>query len=149
MNRPFESAPLSAVPGSCACGAVQFEIQLPTLICVHCHCSLCRTNHGAAFVTWVGVPKTQLRLLTAETALTRYRSSDQGRRSFCSQCGTPLFCEVATHPDLVDITLASLRSAIDRRPEAHIYFDTHVEWFEILDQLPRFGGAWRGGGLKD
>jgi len=146
MTRHPESAPPSVVPGSCVCGAVRFEIQLPTLICVHCHCTLCRTNHSAAFVTWVGVSKTQLRLLTAETALTHYRSSDQGRRSFCSQCGTSLFCEVDTHPDIVDITLASLQSAIDRGPEAHIYFETHVEWVEVLDQLPRFAGPWRGGG---
>jgi hypothetical protein len=28
---------------------------------------------------------------------------------------------------------------IDRTPEAHIYFDTHVEWVEFLDQLPKMG----------
>jgi hypothetical protein len=143
MSRPSESASPSVVPGSCACGAVRFEIQLPTLICVHCHCSLCRTIHSAAFVTWVGVSKTQLRLLTGETALTHYRSSNHGTRAFCSKCGTSLFCEVATHPHIVDITLASLRGAIDRGPEAHIYFETHVEWVEVLDQLPRFSGTWR------
>ena len=30
----------SIVTGSCFCGAVKFEIELPTLFCGHCHCSI-------------------------------------------------------------------------------------------------------------
>jgi hypothetical protein len=143
-QRPEAPMP-TVVPGSCACGAVRFEIQLPTRFCVHCHCSLCRTNHGAAFVTWVGVAKTQFRLLTSETALTHYASSDHGRRSFCSKCGTSLFCELAAHPNTIDITLTSMRGAIDRGPEAHIYYENHVEWVEARDELPRVDTPLRSG----
>lgn len=142
MNLPREPIPSSVVPGACACGAVRFEIQLPTSFCVHCHCSLCRTNHGAAFVTWVGIRKTQFRLLTPQTALTQYQSSNHGIRFFCSQCGTSLFCELARDPETIDVTLASLQRAIDRRPQAHIYFETHVEWVEILDQLPKLDATY-------
>jgi hypothetical protein len=138
MTQPTEPAPPSVVPGSCVCRAVRFEVQLPTRFCVHCHCSLCRTNHGAAFVTWVGVSKTQFRL-TSETALTHYASSDHGRRSFCSKCGTSLFCELAAHPNTIDITLTSMQGAIDRGPEAHIYFENHVDWVDVRDELPRLG----------
>jgi hypothetical protein len=142
MNRPPEPAPPSAVNGSCLCGAVRFEIRLPTRFCLHCHCSICRTNHGAAFVTWLGVLKAQFRLLTTDLALTRYQSSDHGTRSFCSKCGTSLFCELAADPNTIDITFASIQGPIDRAPEAHIYFDTHAEWVQVLDQLPKIGADW-------
>jgi hypothetical protein len=147
MDAPPQQTPTGAVAGSCQCGAVRFEVQLPTRFCVHCHCSICRTNHGAAFVTWLGVRKTQFRLLTATASITRYQSSDHGSRSFCSQCGTSLFCELAAAPDTIDITLTSMQGPIDRGPEAHIYFDTHVEWVEVLDQLPKIGAGWRSSGV--
>jgi hypothetical protein len=100
---------------------------------------MCRRNHGAAFVTWFGVPKTNFRLLEGETAVTRYQSSDHGSRSFCSQCGSSLLCELDRDPDTIDVTLASMLAPIDRPPEAHVFFDTHVEWVEFLDQLPKMG----------
>lgn len=44
------------IEGGCLCGAVRYVITLPTKWCAHCHCSMCRRAHGAAFVTWAGVP---------------------------------------------------------------------------------------------
>jgi len=37
------------VRGACLCGAVQFEVTLPTLGCCHCHCSVCRRFSGAGY----------------------------------------------------------------------------------------------------
>ena len=50
------------VKGSCLCGAVQFEVTLPTLGCCHCHCSICRRFLGAAYGTFFQVPRDQVRL---------------------------------------------------------------------------------------
>lgn len=139
MNSSAEDSKAASVPGSCLCGAVRFEVTLPTRFCVHCHCSMCRRNHGAAFVTWFGLPKTSFRLLSGGTTVTHYQSSDHGTRSFCSRCGTSLFCELDHDPDTIDITLASMAAPIDRAPEAHVYFDDHVEWVSVVDELPKVG----------
>ena len=129
-----------SVPGSCLCKAVRFEIELPTSFCGHCHCTMCQRNHGASYVTWIGVPRTQLRMLAGEDVLTRYQSSPHGARSFCSRCGTSLFCELDHDPDTVDIPLAIMDGEIDRSPQAHIYFDDRATWVAVGDQLPRLGG---------
>ena len=50
----------SEASGSCFCGAVQYTFALPSLFAGHCHCSMCRRIHGAAYVTWVGVSKESL-----------------------------------------------------------------------------------------
>jgi len=131
-----ESNP-TTVPGACLCGAVQFEVTLPTKVCVHCHCSMCRRNHGAAFVTWFGVAKTNFRVTAGESSLTRYQSSAHGNRSFCSRCGTSLFCELDRDPETIDVVLASMRAPIDLAPQAHIYFDTRVDWVKAFDELPK------------
>jgi len=130
----------AAVSGSCFCGAVRFEVDLPTIFCGHCHCSMCRRSNGAPFVTWFAVPIERFRLLEA-SSLVRHRSSEHGSRSFCGRCGSPLFCENAHHPDRIDVTLASMEGPIDRAPQAHTYYDCRAAWIEGLEELPKLGGA--------
>lgn len=130
----------SVVRGSCFCGAVAFEVTLPTLFCGHCHCSMCRRIHGAGYVTWIGVKDAQFRFVSGEDKLTVYQSSDHGRRSFCQVCGSTMFCISSHQPDVIDIVLANLHAPIDREPQAHYYFSDRVGWVPLGDELPRFGG---------
>jgi hypothetical protein len=53
------------------------------------------------------------------------------------RCGTSLFCELDRDPDTIDITMASLLGPIGLAPQAHVYFDTHVEWVKLFDDLPK------------
>jgi hypothetical protein len=131
----------SSVSGSCLCGAVRFTVELPTLFCGHCHCSMCRRNHGAGYVTWFGVSRSQLVVEAGGSELQRYQSSDHGARSFCGRCGSSLFCESTRHPDQIDVVLANLEGPIDRKPQVHIYFDDRADWVDVSDALPRLGGA--------
>ena len=126
------------VSGSCFCGAVQFSIELPTLFCGHCHCSMCRRPHGAAYVTWTAVPPERLTIIRGGDRLTTYQSSTNGSRRFCSICGSHLFCQVEDHA--IDVTLASLHGPIDRVPEEHYYYDSRADWTDIHDDLPKLGG---------
>lgn len=128
------------VTGQCLCGAVRFVITLPTKWCAHCHCSMCRRAHGAAFVTFCGVQAGQLRLVAGEDALVRYASSSAARRSFCGKCGSTLFFEGERWPDEVHVVRANIDGEIDRAPQVHCYFDRHVDWVELADTLPRLGG---------
>jgi hypothetical protein len=129
------------IGGSCLCGAVGFVVTTPTLFCGHCHCSMCRRNHGAAFVTWFAVPRAQVSVVSGSDQLTRYESSEHGSRSFCSRCGSSLFCVSSRHPEIIDIPLANMDASIDRLPDSHIYFDDRASWTVVADDLPRLGGA--------
>ena len=125
------------VRGACLCGAVRFRVTLPTLFCAHCHCSMCRRNHGAGYVTWVGVPTGQLALEQGADALVTYASSELVTRQFCGRCGTSLFCANRKHPEHVDVPLGAMDGPIDREPQMHVYFDCRAPWVAIGDQLPR------------
>jgi len=129
------------VRGGCLCGAVRFTVVMPTVFCAHCHCSMCRRNHGAAYVTWLSAPRGQVTVDCGTDQLTRYQSSEHGSRSFCSRCGSSLFCVSTRHPDIIDIPLANMDGPIDRAPESHIYFDDRPGRTIIADGLPRLGGA--------
>ncbi len=131
----------STVPGSCLCGAVRFEIELPTRACVHCHCSMCRRGHGAGYVTWFVVPRERFRLKSEPGVLRQYTSSDHGMRSFCGTCGSSLFCESSRHPDDIDIVLANMQAPIDLEPQLHVYYSDRIDWMPVDEALPRLGGS--------
>lgn len=126
--------------GGCLCGRVQFAIQLPTKWAAHCHCSMCRRAHGAAFVTWVGVEADHFNLVKGAEDLAWYASSKEARRGFCSHCGSTMLFESSRWADEVHIALGSVSSPIDRSPAAHAFFDTHVSWVHLDDGLKRLGG---------
>ncbi len=130
----------SRLNGGRLCGSVRFEIVPPTKWCSHCHCSLCRRAHGAAFVTWFGVEKAQFRIFEGGSAVQWHHSSEEARRGFCGRCGSTLFFESERWAGETHIVLASMDSPIDRTPRAHVFFDSHVDWVELGDELNRFGG---------
>lgn len=128
------------VSGACLCEAVKFTIELPTLFCAHCHCRMCRRNHGAAYVTWVGVSAEKLTIDSGRSELVRHQSSEHGSRTFCGRCGSSLFCENTQHPERVDIPLANMDAPIDREPQFHVYVDHGAGWSVVGDNLPQLGG---------
>ena len=124
--------------GTCLCGQLQYEIALPTKWAAHCHCSMCRRAHGAAFVTWVGAADWSFRIVRGAEHLTWHRSSPEARRGFCNQCGSPLFFRSQRWPGETHVTLASFTTPIDRAPGAHVFWDSHVDWLPFADDgLPR------------
>jgi hypothetical protein len=99
---------------------------------------MCQRAHGAAFVTWAGFDAEALQLADgAEPLLQWYRSSPEAERGFCKQCGSSLFFRSSRWPGEVHVARANLEGALDRTPQAHVFYDTHVPWFEVNDGLPR------------
>lgn len=128
----------SSVNGRCYCGAVQFELTFPTEMCSHCHCESCRKSHGAAFVTWTGLPAKQFKFLSGESKIKKYQSRPGVRWGFCSDCGTSLLYDCDSAPEKVYVTVANLTASLDREPDGHVSFEEHVNWLNINDGLPRY-----------
>jgi hypothetical protein len=128
--------PPQVFPGSCLCGAVQFRVHAPTLWCAHCHCTMCQRAHGAAFVTWVGAAAERI-TIEDNSRLAWYRSSEKAERGFCRSCGSTLFFRGEHWPGEVHVARANFHGDIDRQPEGHAFFATHVSWFPITDDLPK------------
>jgi hypothetical protein len=128
------------IHGACLCGAIRFEITPPTRFCAHCHCSMCRRAHMAPLVTWSGVPDGQLKITAGEALLTRYASSADASRSFCSQCGSQLFFTSTRWPGETHVATTSLLEAPDKLPTSHVFYSDRAQWFRCEDGLPKRGG---------
>ena len=130
-------ATAGSAAGSCLCGGVSFSAQLPSIWVAHCHCSRCRRAHGAAFVTWVGMQSGQVAIEDPARLLRWYGTPPGGERGFCSRCGSPMFFRSANWPGELHIARALFADPLDREPQVHAYYDTHVPWVHLGDQLPR------------
>jgi len=127
----------SVVHGSCLCGAVRFRASLPTKWVAHCHCTYCRRAHGAPFVTWVGFAAEQFTVEADAQQPAWYESSPGARRAFCPKCGSPMFFESKRWPGEVHVARALIEGSLDREPTAHVFFESHVPWLQVNDNLPK------------
>jgi hypothetical protein len=128
--------------GSCFCGAVEYEFELPSKFVAHCHCSECRRTGGSPFVTWIGTWDDKLRVLKGSDALSTFDFSDAPRasRQFCRVCGSQLFFRCETWPKEVHVTRATVSSEVDRAVQAHVFYSDRAGWYDANDDLPKLGG---------
>ena len=132
------------IRGSCLCGAVSFEVDPPFPWMGHCHCSMCRKAHGAAFATHVEVDATRFRGLDNAKAILRYESSQGVFRTFCGRCGAITPDGPASGPVFVPAGLLDDDPQI--RPQTHIFVASKAPWHDIADALPRFDAYPPGAG---
>ena len=128
------------VKGSCFCGAIGFTATLPSKWCAHCHCSMCRKTHGAGYVTWVGFDTNQVTITQGEDLLAWFDSSKDAQRGFCKNCGSSLFFRSERWAGELHIALGCMDEAIDRQPQANVFFDKHVDWMPIDADLKTVDG---------
>jgi len=128
------------VNGSCLCGAVGFSARLPSKWCAHCHCSMCRKSHGAGYVTWVGFEADQVSITRGADRLSWFDSSPGAQRGFCMTCGSSLFFRSERWAGELHIALGCMDNDIDRRPQANVFFNTHVAWMPVDTTLKQVDG---------
>lgn len=127
----------TVVHGSCLCGAVRLAARLPSKWVAHCHCTYCRRAHGAPFVTWAGFAEDQVEIDDARSQLRWYASSPGARRASCATCGSPMLFQSQRWPGEMHVARALLDDALDRLPAAHVFYETHVPWLGVADDLPK------------
>lgn len=132
----------STQQAACLCGAVRVEARGDSLWMAHCHCTLCRRAHGAAFVTWVGFRAADCTLHDDTNALGWHASTPGAERGFCTRCGSPLLFRSLRWPGELHVARAALTTPADRTPEVHVHWERHVDWAlpDPGDGLPRRSG---------
>lgn len=128
------------IRGSCLCGSVRYEIRGPLGPASHCHCTMCRKVHGAAFGTYSRVQRKDFVLLSGEDDIASYPSSPGITRTFCRKCGSTLQFVRATRPDTFALALGTLDDDPGIRPAMHIHIEGKAPWFDIDDGLPQHVG---------
>lgn len=129
MSEPNKASPENAAScrhGSCQCGAVAFQVDLPLRDVVACHCTSCRKQSGHYWAA-SSVPKTAFRL-TRDEGLAWYATSDTARRGFCRQCGSFLFWDPADE-DRISFAAGAIDGPTGLSIAKHIYTDEAGDYY--------------------
>ncbi|MDX8399933.1 MAG: GFA family protein [Gallionellaceae bacterium] len=121
--------------GSCLCGEVNYKLSSEIKKVVNCHCNLCRSHSGAAFSTYAVLPFAALEISKGEDKLSRFQIVD-GKKHFCSVCGTPIFNVNTKYPGACMIYLGTLENAKDISPAVNIWCDSKLSWVDSVSSIP-------------
>ena len=125
--------------GQCLCGSIKYEVAKIEEQMGHCHCSMCRKFHGAAFATFGEAKSENFRWVTGENFLKSYIATNGTTRKFCENCGSSLiFMPANDDGKLVEFSLGTLDTDIELKPDAHIFTKFGANWYEASDDLPKF-----------
>jgi hypothetical protein len=104
----------------------------------HCHCSMCRRQHGSAFSTYCETDAAGYAIERGAEAIVAYASSPEAERRFCGRCGTKLSFHAAAAPSRIWIAAGALDDDPGVRPECHIFVGSKAGWYDIADPLPQY-----------
>lgn len=127
--------------GQCLCGRIRYAAGEFSARMAHCHCSMCRKFHGAAFATFGSARQDEFRWLAGGEEVKSYRAGNGTRRLFCPHCGSSLaFISPAHEGTRIEVALGTLDTDIAQRPDAHIFVGAKANWVTLCDGLPRYSG---------
>lgn len=135
------SAP-AVTTGRCLCGDIQYAFSGAPDRVFHCHCESCRRHVSSPVATFVCVFHDMFRFTKGPPQ--SYVSSPGVRRSFCLRCGSPIAYEADRIPNEIHLYHGTLTDPGAVRPTAHVHVEGQLDWFEVLDDLPRYERGMRG-----
>jgi hypothetical protein len=128
--------------GGCLCGAIRYEAEGELVTAGACHCRDCQYVSG-------GGPAHVLIIAAGDVKMTKgepriyFSLSEAGHtvgRSFCEDCGTPIFAQNAARPGVLSIKAGTLDDPSLYRPKGHIWVKSAQPWHHIDPALPIIQG---------
>lgn len=141
------SAAPSPITGRCLCGNVTYSVDAEPVVQAACHCTDCQRQSGSPFSVVVAVPRPALQVEGDSLASYATIGSDHGgetTRSFCSNCGSPLFSVAAVMPDVAFVKAGSLDDSSWVEPAVEAWTQSAQPWtprFENTMALERGPGS--------
>lgn len=103
---------------------------------VICHCATCRRSAGAQSVAWAVARPDQVRV--SGEGLRWYQSTPNGRRGFCTQCGSSLFFVDADDDSEMDVSASTFDDPeVLPRPSKHVWVPSKLSWVALEPGLSR------------
>lgn len=119
--------------GRCLCGSVTFEVELPVLSVVNCHCESCRRQCSAPMTTYIGVTDGQWQWTGEEPKL--FRSSPGVERTFCGTCGSPMSFRSQAMSGTMHFYVAAMADPEAFAPALYVAHEEKLCWFNSDDGL--------------
>jgi hypothetical protein len=129
--------------GGCLCGVTRYTVTGDPVRVLYCHCNDCKKQTSAPYSVIASYAKEQVTLESSEFLKTHHSVGDSGgevKRSFCGQCGSPIFSQIEALPDVVIIKAGSFDDASWLKPTMEIYTKDKLDYAQIDPSIDSFPG---------
>ena len=123
--------------GGCACGSIRYVCTRAPLAMLNCHCRDCQRSSGAPFASGFIVLSSDVEISgTPKTYSVRAGSGSLATRSFCADCGTPLFTCGEAAPEYMSVRFPTLDITSEFRPNLDIWTCSAQPWTCLDQEIP-------------
>ena len=130
------TAPFS---GGCACGSIRYVCARSPVAMLNCHCRDCQRSSGAPFASGVVVLVSDTTITgTPKTYSVRAGSGSLAIRSFCFECGAPLFARGEAAPGVMSIRFSTLDNQSEFQPMLDIWTSSAQPWVCLAQAIPHY-----------
>jgi hypothetical protein len=125
------------IRGGCLCGNVEYEVELPFIKFVKCHCSRCRKATGSAFAANAYVLPQAFRWTAGEDQVVRFDfpKARSFSTSFCRECGSPLPHATRSGREVI-VPAGSLHNDPGSSPTIDTCWQSRAPWLSDAINLP-------------
>lgn len=122
----------TSISGGCACGSVRYICKSEPIAMLNCHCRDCQRSSGAPFASGIVVLTASVEISgTPKTHAVRASSGSLTSRSFCGECGAPLFTVGEANPQFMSVRFPTLDDSSAFRPALDIWTCSAQPWVTL------------------
>jgi hypothetical protein len=131
MTTPFS--------GGCECGSIRYVCSRAPIAMLNCHCRDCQRSSGAPFASGFIIHVSDTAITgTPKTYSVLAGSGSLATRSFCSECGSPLFTRGETAPRVMSIRFTTLDNPSKFQPMLDIWTSSAQPWTCFSEAIPHY-----------
>ncbi|RUL63105.1 hypothetical protein EKH79_11870 [Dyella dinghuensis] len=131
MTTPFS--------GGCACGAIRYVCSRSPVAMLNCHCLDCQRSSGAPFASGFIVADSGIEITGAPKTYSVHAGSGAvATRSFCRECGSPLFTRGDANPGFMSVRFPTLDNASEFQPLLDIWTASAQPWVCLNQAIPHY-----------
>jgi hypothetical protein len=124
---------MAKLTGTCWCGGVRFEVDVPFIRVTACHCTSCKKISGGGGTASGRARTEDVRILEGRELITSYEPDEGTVKSFCSRCGTNLFGGGWPDTEFTSVRLSALDEQYEGPLDGHTYVRSLAPW-EVLPE---------------
>ena len=131
---------MTTLTGGCLCGAIRYSVDADIKELRACHCTNCQKASGAGGSVNAALRSEQIKF-TKGTPKRYAGIADSGRtlyRFFCGDCGSPLYSQRETAPEMAILRVGTLDGGCDAKITAHIWTKSARAWDPIDPATKQF-----------
>lgn len=126
---------MKTLTGGCRCGRVRYEAETTGLKSVVCACPDCQRSSGSFLSVAVGIKTENFAITSGEEHLKSYADTGESgqpvHRSFCGECGSPLFGRPESYAQIVSLRAVTLDEPFTDPPAFGIFGDNIPGWISL------------------